>query len=48
MINAKNIIIATFANSDGCIENDPIENQLVAPEIGIVNNTAIRAIIVSP
>ena len=38
------ITTITFANSDGCIETEPILNQLVAPFIGSVNRTAINAI----
>ena len=40
IINAKNNITATLANSDGWNENPPMSNQLVAPFTGFVNNTA--------
>ena len=45
---AINITITTFANSDGWIENDPNVNQLVAPDIGSVNSTAIKTNIMIP
>ena len=40
--NAIVIINIILENSDGCIDILPITNQLVAPPIGFVNNTATR------
>ena len=47
---AKNNITNTFAVSAGWNENKsfPITNQLLAPLIGLVNNTAITDIIAIP
>ena len=43
-VNITNI----FANLDGCIEKGPTVNQLLAPFLAFVNNTAISNIIDIP